>query len=721
MNYLIMNFNASRTSSLIKIRNFLNFINQYDPIFVAIQEINITSAIKIFSEKFQVLVNIEEGSKDGIGIVSLIKKDIHIVDTIVGVNGRIIGIQIKDAQFWNIYPQSGTNFKNRREVFFREELTAYMMNWKDNTRYIFQLGDHNCVHRALDSLHNSSQHIQPALIKHMQIHGLKDDFISVHGNDVKMYSRITNISSTRIDYILSNSNACSYFQYVDMLAGLDHKVAIAKYEISIEICKEYIPKERFFSGWVISKRLESDQMFLEQARFVFKLIMEEMEGDARNRDPSFYWLKAKHAIVNLAKSREKELEREEKFRKDLLNGYYSAIMEDLVKGVDCLNELEDIKKQLNEIYQERSKRKVDKMRCVEIDTPNYDIHKLQNQRKFENQSKIKEIKIGDIIYKGNANVVKGIEDKIKNEVKQFGDINFDAPVSPTEEFFLGKIKKMILTDEEKEELLGPTSEEEITFILNNEVDLDSSPGEDGITYRFIKCFWVWAEYRFIYLKFLNFTRECKSNGLIENLGIMTVKNKKAQSDDYEKKRKLTKLNKDISMGNGKVWVNRLKNLIIPKILPKNQFNCQKEVNIVDEVREIRNVNNFLLGDEIRGQIEGTIMSIDFKDAFRSTSLRWFNLVMKRMEFPQGFIEWFWTMYSDLSTMIVINRYKSEKIHIERGFMEGHAPSMAAFVIALIPLMTSLEEGMTGIVTPDDKCHKVKMFADDLKLFIKDLN
>ena len=54
-------------------------------------------------------------------------------------------------------------------------------------------------------------------------------------------------------------------------------------------------------------------------------------------------------------------------------------------------------------------------------------------------------------------------------------------------------------------------------------------------------------------------------------------------------------------------------------------------------------------------------------------------------------------------------------------MEGHAPSMAAFVIALIPLMTSLEEGMTGIVTPDDKCHKVKMFADDLKLFIKDLN
>ena len=197
-------------------------------------------------------------------------------------------------------------------------------------------------------------------------------------------------------------------------------------------------------------------------------------------------------------------------------------MEDLFNGVDCYNELEDIKKQLNVIYQDKSQRKVDKMRGLEIDTPNYDIHKLQNQRKYENQSRIREIKIGDIVYKGNAEVVEGIESKIKNEVKQFGDLDFDAPISQEEELFLGKMEKLILTDGEKEDLLRPTSAEEITFILNNEVDLDSSPGEDGITYRFIKLFWDWSEYRFIYLKFLNFTRDYKSYGVMENLGILTV-------------------------------------------------------------------------------------------------------------------------------------------------------------------------------------------------------
>ena len=74
MNFLVLNFNASRTSSLVKIRNFLNFINQYEPIFVAIQEINIVSALKIFRKKFQIIVNIEKGSNDGIDMVCLMKK-----------------------------------------------------------------------------------------------------------------------------------------------------------------------------------------------------------------------------------------------------------------------------------------------------------------------------------------------------------------------------------------------------------------------------------------------------------------------------------------------------------------------------------------------------------------------------------------------------------------------------------------------------------------------
>ena len=168
-------------------------------------------------------------------------------------------------------------------------------------------------------------------------------------------------------------------------------------------------------------------------------------------------------------------------------------------------------------------------------------------------------------------------------------------------------------------------------------------------------------------------------------------------------------------------VNPIKQIILPRILPRNQFNCQSDVNIVDEIREIRTVNSHLLGDENTGQRNGTICSIDFKDAFRSVSLRWFNLVMQKLGFPESIRNWFWAMYKNLYIVIVINRCKSEKIKNERGFLEGHPPSMVGFVISLIPMMVALEEVMSGIITRDGKCHKIKLFADDLKGFFGEIH
>ena len=168
-NLNILNFNASRTCSLVKINKFLEFLNEYDPIFVCIQEINVVGALKVFSSKFQVLINLEANANDGIGIVTLVKKGFPILDTIIGKNGRIIGAKVKDIQFWNVYPQSGSNFKKARETFFREDLCVLMANWKDHTKFVFELGDHNCTHRAIDSLNNSGQHLQPGLIKHLNV------------------------------------------------------------------------------------------------------------------------------------------------------------------------------------------------------------------------------------------------------------------------------------------------------------------------------------------------------------------------------------------------------------------------------------------------------------------------------------------------------------------------------------------------------------------------
>ena len=235
-----------------------------------------------------------------------------------------------------------------------------------------------------------------------------------------------------------------------------------------------------------------------------------------------------------------------------------------------------------------------------------------------------------------------------------------------EKYFLDKLENIVLSDKEVQELIKPTEEKEILNILKHEVDLDSAPGEDGITSRFLLRFMKIDSFKEIYLKYLNYTRRVGSMGHIRNLGIMVVKNKNTQSNEYEKKRKLTKINKDSNVGNGKVWTNRMKRIILPRILPKTQFNCQEDVNIIDEIGEIRDVNRYLLGDKDR-QRNGTILSIDFKNAYRSTYLRWFNLVMIAMKIPEEFISWFWMMYKDLGIMIVINKCKSDIMKVERFY------------------------------------------------------
>ena len=128
-----------------------------------------------------------------------------------------------------------------------------------------------------------------------------------------------------------------------MLASLDHKVALAKYDIQMESSKEYIPKNRFFPGWVISKRLEYDKIFTNQARFIFGTVLSELNMSTSNRDPSFYWLKSKCAVIRLAKDREKEILAEENFKLELLQGCYQLIIEDIANGKNCFQKLENIK------------------------------------------------------------------------------------------------------------------------------------------------------------------------------------------------------------------------------------------------------------------------------------------------------------------------------------------------------------------------------------------
>ena len=112
----IISLNAHRIGRREKLVELREKILEKNPHVVYIQEIVVNAAIRVFNASFQVVINMEERAinGDGVGIVTLIKNGINISDFIIGAEGRTIGIKINNAQFWNIYPLSGTNNKTWR-------------------------------------------------------------------------------------------------------------------------------------------------------------------------------------------------------------------------------------------------------------------------------------------------------------------------------------------------------------------------------------------------------------------------------------------------------------------------------------------------------------------------------------------------------------------------------------------------------------------------------
>ena len=172
----------------------------------------------------------------------------------------------------------------------------------------YSRGDHNCIHRKEDSVNNPGQCLQQGLIKHLKINGLKDSFLVCHGVDKIEFSRVTNISATRIDYIFSNLKDCKRFEYLK-LRGLDHKAGIAFFDIEFERDKEQIPKEKMFRAWVIDKELYKDREFLERVDRLYALAKDDIvERETIGDDPDIaeYWETVKREVIIIAKEREQE-------------------------------------------------------------------------------------------------------------------------------------------------------------------------------------------------------------------------------------------------------------------------------------------------------------------------------------------------------------------------------------------------------------------------------
>ena len=129
MAFTILNFNAYRAADEKRFKHFRDLITLHKPMICTIQEIHIGKAVRYFGKDFNVLVNIEQSSRDQIGICTMVHRSLGVEDFIIGDNGRIIGVRIGSIKLFNLYPKSGTQNRMAREQFFNEDLPNLIKVW----------------------------------------------------------------------------------------------------------------------------------------------------------------------------------------------------------------------------------------------------------------------------------------------------------------------------------------------------------------------------------------------------------------------------------------------------------------------------------------------------------------------------------------------------------------------------------------------------------------
>ena len=687
----------------------------FDADIISIQEIDIKTAVLVFSNSYHIFVNIENETRDSIGIVTLVKRTFKIKDFVIGGGGRFIGLLVGNFQHWNIYPKSGTNNKVWRETFFRETLFDYLSLWSSRSRYTLIAGDFNCTNRLIDSVNNQQIHYQPGLVHLMQEFNLQDDYVKLNGGQIE-YSRISHNSSTRIDFVLSDaSELCLSLEYKNV-QGLDHKTIYAEYSLSAERFDSQVPSERRYDNFIFPQSLEKDDSFLSGALQIIDLVLAEK---ANFVDITHAWSSLKDALKVWAKSRTRSIKSLRRHQLKILVREYHIIMENFHRGLVTFESIKEWRKRMEHFYKEEIASKDNEIKIRVLRDHHFDIQKDQRKFKYSGSNRIERIKIGGTLYEGTEEIVNSVHRHMTDELtahEAHGNVDGSGPANEEESKYLDFISELTLSDQQIQELEKPIEAEEIDEIFKK-CDPDSSPGEDGITYRILKCLWqLSSNFRYLYLEFCNFVKDNGNFGFAKNVGIMVLKDKKGFSIDYCKKRKITKINKDANLGLGKVWVKRFMSVLSDLVIPKSQFLCRRDVNIVDELRDLRNINLHLKNKQ-GSELDGSILSIDFKDAFRSLSWRWILLVMRKFKIPESFILWLKGMYADLGIAIVINGWLSDKILNLRGVMEGHSPSMQIYCMATAPLIWALESKLKGITTWDAETHRCKSLADDIKVFL----
>ena len=282
--------------------------------------------------------------------------------------------------------------------------------------------------------------------------------------------------------------------------------------------------------------------------------------------------------------------------------------------------------------------------------------------------------------------------------------------------FLGDTNIPNLTNPERETCEGLINIEEASKalqMLNN----NSSPGPDGLTAEFYKCFWL--KLRNTVVDSFNESFTTGQISYTQSSAILTLlhKGKDLPKNKLNNWRPISLTNTDYKIL-AKCLANRV-GKVIGKIVSEDQVGYIKGRNVSTTLRTIDDIINMW---NLK-QRPGILLALDFQKAFDSISKQFMLSAFKKFGFGSDLLQWVKILFTDTKSSIIYNGWVSENFNVTNGIRQGCPFSPLAFIIGVELLAIRFRESrdVKGLNIDVENVIKVLLYADDITVFLKDEN
>jgi hypothetical protein len=247
--------------------------------------------------------------------------------------------------------------------------------------------------------------------------------------------------------------------------------------------------------------------------------------------------------------------------------------------------------------------------------------------------------------------------------------------------------------------------------------LNKTPGLDGLSVEFYKCFWNHINDMIID----SYNEAFEYGELPESLKVCVIALlfKKGDRDDFANYRPISLSNIDYKILASTI-ANRLQK-VIHKIISPEQTAYIKNRYMGENIRLLLDIMDYTKTNNEAG----ILLFLDFQKAFDSLDWNFIEKCLKRFGFKDGFCTWIKVIYNDPKAFIKINGFLSSTIELKKGIRQGCPLSALLFIICteFLSLSINTNPDIKGIQFEGyGNIHEIKctQYADDTCLFIKDI-